>query len=72
MASEPMPRALAGGDESPPRARARTGVTTRRRLLVDRLARFVVAAGGLAIIASILGILVFILLEVVPLARPAR
>jgi phosphate transport system permease protein len=42
------------------------------RLLSDRLARWVVTAGGLGIIASILGILVFILIEVVPLTLPAR
>jgi phosphate transport system permease protein len=36
------------------------------------LARWVVTAGGLAIIVSILGILVFILVEVWPLTRPAR
>ena len=67
-----MPRALAGGDDAPPRQRSRGETTARRRLLVDRVARFVVAGGGLAIIASILGILLFILLEVVPLARPTR
>ncbi|MEZ5313745.1 MAG: hypothetical protein R2862_08900 [Thermoanaerobaculia bacterium] len=50
-------------------AAAKTGT---RRLLVDRTARWVVTAGGLAIIASILGILLFILLEVIPLMRPAR
>ncbi len=47
------------------------GGTPRRRLLVDRAARWVVTAGGLAIIVSILGILVFILVEVWPLTRPA-
>jgi len=46
--------------------------TAARRLLVDRAAKWFVAAGGLAIIASILGILVFIVVEVVPLTRPAR
>lgn len=72
MASEPMPRSLAGGDEAPPRELAAGARTARRRLWVDRIARWVVAAGGLSIIASILGILIFILLEVVPLASPAR
>ena len=39
----------------------------RRRNLVDRLARVVVSLGGVAIIASVLGILVFIVYEVLPL-----
>ncbi len=46
--------------------------TPRRRRLADRAARFSVTAGGLAIIASILGILVFILVEVAPLVFRAR
>ncbi len=54
---------------SPRSAQQRTAV---RRIFVDRAARWVVTGGGMAIIASILGILVFILLEVVPLLRPAR
>jgi phosphate transport system permease protein len=45
--------------------------TSPRRLFVDKAARWVVTAGGLAIIASILGILFFILHEVAPLVRPA-
>ncbi|GMU67365.1 MAG: hypothetical protein AMXMBFR36_36390 [Acidobacteriota bacterium] len=49
-----------------------TSRTATRRLLVDRAAKWFVAAGGMAIIASILGILVFIVLEVLPLTRPAR
>ncbi len=47
-------------------------VTGRRRLLADQLARTLVGAGGLAIIGSILAILVFILIEVLPLLKPAR
>ncbi|HTF57912.1 MAG TPA: hypothetical protein VK661_11835, partial [Planctomycetota bacterium] len=39
----------------------------RRRNLADRLARWVVSAGGIAIIASVLGIFVFIVFEVLPL-----
>ena len=46
--------------------------TAPKRLLADRAARIVVGAGGLAIIASILGILVFILHEVGPLASRAK
>jgi phosphate transport system permease protein len=41
--------------------------TPTRRLVADRLARVAVTGGGLAIIASILGILIFVLLEVWPL-----
>ncbi|HEX7183195.1 MAG TPA: ABC transporter permease subunit [Thermoanaerobaculia bacterium] len=46
--------------------------TPRSRLLADRAARWIVSAGGLAIIFSILGILVFILVEVWPLTYNAR
>jgi phosphate transport system permease protein len=55
---------------APPPRRA-IGRTSRFRLAVDRAARGVVTAGGLGIIASILGILVFILIEVVPLLSGA-
>jgi len=54
----------------PPRDRSLQ--TPRRRLILDRLARWIVSAGGLAIIVAILGILVFILLEVWPLLRSPR
>jgi phosphate transport system permease protein len=46
--------------------------TSRRRLFADRAARWLVSAGGIAVIASVLGILVFIVLEVLPLVYPAR
>lgn len=46
--------------------------TPRRRLIADRAARWIVSAGGLAIIVSILGILAFILVEVWPLLLGAR
>ena len=46
--------------------------TSRRRLLADRAARWVVSAGGLTIVLSVLGILVFILVEVAPLMGRAR
>jgi phosphate transport system permease protein len=46
--------------------------TARRRLLADRAAGWAVTGGGMAIIASILGIFVFILAEVWPLLRGAR
>jgi phosphate transport system permease protein len=42
-----------------------------RRLRIDRVARWVVVAGGAAIIASILAILLFIVGEVLPLIWPA-
>ncbi len=45
--------------------------TSPRRLFADKAARWIVTAGGLAIIASILGILFFIVHEVAPLARGA-
>jgi phosphate transport system permease protein len=40
--------------------------------VADKAARWVVSASGIVIIASILGILVFILHEVLPLTTPAR
>ncbi len=46
--------------------------TPKRRLIADRVARWVVSAGGIAIIASVLGILLFILLEVLPLTYSAE
>ncbi len=49
----------------------RAATTARRRLLTDRAAHWVVTTGGLAVIASILAILAFILGEVWPLSRPA-
>lgn len=46
--------------------------TSRRRRLADRFGRAAVAAGGLAIIAGVMGILVFVLVETAPLVRGAR
>lgn len=57
--------------ESRLRLSNRSRETPRRRLIADRLATWTVSGGGLFIIASILGILVFILLEVFPLLLPA-
>jgi phosphate transport system permease protein len=45
--------------------------TSPRRLFLDKAARWIVTAGGLAIIASILGILFFIVHEVAPLMSRA-
>ena len=44
---------------------------SRSRLRKDRAASLVVTAGGLGIIAGILGILAFLILETIPLARGA-
>ena len=46
--------------------------TSAKRLLADRAARWVVSAGGIGVIASILGILIFIVMEVAPLTFAAR
>ncbi|RMF83603.1 MAG: hypothetical protein D6736_21170, partial [Nitrospinota bacterium] len=43
---------------------------TRRRLLADRLARWVIRLGGMLIIFAILAILLVILAETFPLFRP--
>lgn len=55
---------------------ARPAVPPTKRLVQrrrnDRLARWVVVAGGLAIIASVLGIFLFLLAQVFPLLRGAR
>jgi phosphate transport system permease protein len=66
MASEPL--APSASVPSPPRQRLlASAVTAGRRLFADKAARWVVTGGGMTIIASILGILVFILVEVLPL-----
>lgn len=44
----------------------------KRRKLFDRWARWLVAGGGFAIIASILAILIFIAIEILPLFWPAE
>ncbi|HEV7515158.1 MAG TPA: hypothetical protein VGR07_02545, partial [Thermoanaerobaculia bacterium] len=46
--------------------------TPRRRLAADRAARWVVSAGGFAVVVAISGILVFIAAEIWPLLAPAR
>ncbi len=57
--------------EATPRARARAGRTSPGRVLADRLGRWLINTGGLAIIVSVLGIFVFIAWEVWPLlSRP--
>jgi len=63
----PKPSRQAGS----PTPAARREETPRRRLVADRAARWVVSAGGLAVVVAILGILVFIAAEIWPLlTRP--
>ncbi len=69
-ASAPSPHPLP--DPAAVRSASRFVRTPRRRLVADRAARLLVSAGGIGIIASILGILLFIVAEVLPLARPAE
>ncbi|HVP31130.1 MAG TPA: ABC transporter permease subunit [Myxococcota bacterium] len=57
---------------APLRASVRPSAVARRRILYDRFARVVVSTGGLAVIASILGILAFLVIEVWPLLTAAR
>ena len=54
-----------------PNARSRPQATALRRLRVDRIARHVVTAGGIGIIACIVGMLAFLLVETAPLGRSA-
>jgi phosphate transport system permease protein len=64
----PAPEAPSAPASQPARRREET---PRRRLVVDRAARWVVSAGGLAVVVAILGILVFIAAEIWPLlTRP--
>src|SRR5688572_8691132 len=58
----------------PPLARVPLAPTARlkQRRRRDMFARWLVTAGGFAIIASILGICVFLVAEVLPLLRPAK
>jgi len=53
-------------------ARAESAARLKRRRLADRWAQWLVAAGGFTIIASILAILFFILIEVAPLFQGAE
>src|SRR6187399_2171584 len=74
--SDPTPLpGITPEDSSRSRKRPQAGApgrTAARRIFVDRAARWIVTAGGMAIIASILGILFFILLKVLPLVRSAH
>jgi len=57
---------------APPELQLKGPASRRRRARLDRFAAWSVIAGGVAIIASILAILFFIVAEVVPLIWPAR
>lgn len=50
---------------------SRAGTRRRIRHLFDRVAKYIVGAGGLATIVSILGIFVYLVWEVIPLFQPA-
>jgi phosphate transport system permease protein len=60
-------QALTRADRDRPTRKTDWERTPRRRLWADRGATWVVTAGGMAIIAGILGILVFIVVEIFPL-----
>lgn len=51
---------------------AAAGKRIGRLKRIDRAAVFVITLGGFAVVISVLGILVFIALEAMPLFRPAR
>lgn len=56
---------------NPPQIFERRAATSARRRFADRFASIFVSIGGFAIIASVLGIFIFILGEVLPLFREA-
>ena len=60
-----------GQDPPSPPPRSRRGVSPRARLL-DRLARCLIAGGGIGIIAAVLGIFVFVARETYPLLGEAE
>ncbi len=68
--TDAMESPAGSGRRGGPRARARG--TSRRRILADRWGRHLINAGGLLIIASVLGIFVFIAWEVRPLLDRAE
>ena len=74
--AQPKPTAPGGGgDGGGPRLKLASSTPERsikRRNLADRTATSVVTVGGMAIIASILAILLFITIEVWPLTQPAE
>jgi phosphate transport system permease protein len=66
----PVSSSLVPSEKSLPRV-FRYGAQRRIRHLLDRLAKYVVGAGGLATIVSILGIFVYLVWEVIPLFQSA-
>jgi len=68
---QPAPR-LEPPADAPALPTALPAATSRGRLLRDRLARVLVRAGGFAVVFSLVGILVFLLVEVAPLFRGAN
>ena len=69
---QPAPRFEPPPAPPPVGASAFPLATSRARLLVDRLARALVRAGGFAVVFSLVGILAFLLAEVAPLFRGAN
>jgi phosphate transport system permease protein len=57
---------------TPPAPATSAARTSKRVIVVDRLAGFVVRGGGLLVIAAVLGILVFLVVTVLPLFGSAR
>jgi phosphate transport system permease protein len=66
------PPAVAQRPQAPSPELAAAGVFQRRVKWVDRLARTLISVSGMTIIAAVLGIGVFLVLEVAPLLRGAR
>lgn len=73
MAQPPIPPVSSSlvSSETSLRIVSRHAAQRRIRHLLDRLAKYVVGAGGLATIVSILGIFVYLVWEVIPLFQPA-
>lgn len=72
-AAEKAPAAAAAGHTSTGfTGRARQRKTRRSVLIVDRVARGLIAIGGIGTILSVLGVLVFLVAVVLPLFLPGR
>ena len=56
-------------EQAPPPAQRKTGKRVR---ILDRVARLVISSGGVAVLAAMLGIMVFLVLTAAPLFRGAR
>ena len=68
--------AVASTDEPPPSPSARQMAAASGRIArlrrIDRAAVVVITLGGIAVVAAVLGILVFVASEALPLFRPPR